>query len=144
MVAIVADRCFIDFCILMVPMTVSENVQNRWPPLQNGDRLSQEEFERRYSATPHPKKAELIEGIVFLTSESVSDGFHARQHFDLVGWLGSYCASSAGVRGGDSGSVRLDASNEPQPDAYLRLLTECGGQSKIDKQGYVQGAPELV
>ena len=37
MVAIVADRCFIDFCILMVPMAVSENVQDRWPPLR-GDR----------------------------------------------------------------------------------------------------------
>ena len=37
MVAIVADRCFIDFCILMVQMAVSENVQDRWPPLR-GDR----------------------------------------------------------------------------------------------------------
>jgi len=33
------------------------------PPLENGDRLSRSEFERRYQAMPDVKKAELIEGI---------------------------------------------------------------------------------
>ena len=33
--------------------------------------------------------------------------------------------------------------NEPQPDAFLRILPEFGGQSKTVK-GYVEGAPELV
>ncbi len=36
------------------------------PPLENGDRLTQAEFERRYSAMSHLKKAELIEGIRLL------------------------------------------------------------------------------
>jgi hypothetical protein len=31
------------------------------PPLENGDRLTCFEFERRYAAMPHLKKAELIE-----------------------------------------------------------------------------------
>ncbi len=30
------------------------------PPLENGDRLTRAEFERRYEAMPHVKKAELI------------------------------------------------------------------------------------
>ncbi|MEM9220448.1 MAG: Uma2 family endonuclease, partial [Cyanobacteria bacterium P01_F01_bin.150] len=29
------------------------------PPLENGDRLSRAEFERRYQAMPHLRKAEL-------------------------------------------------------------------------------------
>jgi hypothetical protein len=32
-------------------------------PLENGDRITRAEFERRYDAMPHLKKAELIEGI---------------------------------------------------------------------------------
>jgi hypothetical protein len=35
-------------------------------PLENGDRLSRDEFERRYNAMPGLHKAELIEGIVYL------------------------------------------------------------------------------
>lgn len=38
------------------------------PALQNGDHLSREEFERRYAAMPHLKKAELIEGVVHMPS----------------------------------------------------------------------------
>jgi hypothetical protein len=34
------------------------------PPLQNGDRLTRDEFERRYHAMPQLKHAELIEGVV--------------------------------------------------------------------------------
>ena len=36
------------------------------PPLANGDRLNRHEFERRYDATPHLKKAELIEGVIYV------------------------------------------------------------------------------
>jgi Uma2 family endonuclease len=36
------------------------------PSLENGDHLSASEFERRYEAMPHLKKAELIEGRVYI------------------------------------------------------------------------------
>lgn len=36
------------------------------PPLESGDRLTRHEFERRYEAMPHLKKAELIEGVVYV------------------------------------------------------------------------------
>jgi Uma2 family endonuclease len=114
------------------------------PPLQNGDRLSRDEFERRYDATPNLKKAELIDGLVYMPPPPVSDSYHGSPHFDLIGWLSLYRASTVGVRGGDNSSLRLDLDNEPQPDAFLRILSECGGQSRIDKEGYVEGAPELV
>ena len=38
------------------------------PPLENGDRLTRCEFERRYSAMLEVKKAELIERVVYMPS----------------------------------------------------------------------------
>ncbi|MFO0983346.1 MAG: Uma2 family endonuclease [Planctomycetota bacterium] len=112
------------------------------PPLRTGDRLTRAEFERRYAAMPNVKQAELIEGIVYMPSP-VSDD-HAAPHFDLIGWLSMYRMATEGVAGGDNGTVRLDLDNEPQPDAFLRILPEYGGQARVDGDRYVSGAPELV
>ncbi len=38
------------------------------PPLENGDKLTRIEFERRYEKMPKLKKAELIEGIVYMSA----------------------------------------------------------------------------
>ena len=57
-------------------------------------------------------------------------------------WLGTYEAATPGVEVGDNPTVRLDADNEPQPDALLRI--ENGGQSRISGDDYVEGAPELI
>ena len=67
------------------------------PPLRNGDRLTRAEFERRYNAMPNVKNAELIEGVVFMPSP-VLDG-HSSSHFDLIGWLAYYRASTPGEIG---------------------------------------------
>jgi len=112
------------------------------PELCAGDRLSRAEFERRYAAMPHVKKAELIEGVVYLPSP-VTQKKHSGLHFDLITWLGVYKSGTPGVEGGDNGTVRLDLDNEPQPDAFLRILPDCGGQSRDDGE-YVGGAPELI
>ena len=113
------------------------------PPLQDGDRLTRAEFERRYETMPELKKAELIEGVVHMGSP-VSAHNHAEPHFDLITLLGLYRLHTPGVVGGDNATLRLDLDNEPQPDAYLRILPECGGQAVLDSKGYVAGAPELV
>jgi hypothetical protein len=114
------------------------------PPLQAGDRLTREEFERRYNAMPHLKKAELIEGVVYVPSPT-SHRNHGNPHFNLIGWLSDYAEGTPGVEGGDSGSLRLDLDNEPQPDAYLIVLPDHGGQVRIDENGgFILGAPELV
>ena len=113
------------------------------PPLQPGDRLTRAEFERRYDATPNLKIAELVEGVVFIPPPATAIG-HSVPQFHLVGWLGSYRAATPGVEGGDNGSLRLDLDNMPQPDAFLRIIDSCGGQSRIDANGYVEGAPELI
>src|SRR4051795_13018999 len=77
------------------------------PPLRNGDHLTREEFERRYHAMPHVKKAELIEGVVYMPSP-VSHEFHGGPHIDAGTWLGVYRASTPGTDAGDNSTVRLD------------------------------------
>jgi Uma2 family endonuclease len=113
------------------------------PPLENGDHLTREEFERRYHAMPELKKAELIEGVVYMPSP-VRVRYHGSPHGDLVTWLGVYRASSPGVRMADNTTIRLDLDNEPQPGALLMVEPSCGGQAQISPDDYVEGAPELV
>ena len=58
-------------------------------PLENGDRLTRGEFERRYASRPDLKKAELIEGVVYLPSP-VRSASHAEPHAAILGWLVTY------------------------------------------------------
>ena len=111
--------------------------------MENGDRLSREEFERRYDSMPHIKKAELIDGIVFMPSP-VRFNRHAEQHSWLNWWLTTFAGFTPGVRVGDNATTRLDPNNEPQPDNLLFIDTPLGGQAQIDADGYVAGAPELI
>ena len=113
------------------------------PPLENGDRLTRDEFERRYNAMPPHVRAELIEGVVVMASPVRFSG-HGSEHFDLIGCLSIYRAATPGVMGGDNATVRLDLANEPQPDICLLIDPARGGAAKIDKDGYIEGAPELV
>jgi Uma2 family endonuclease len=111
--------------------------------LENGDRLSRAEFERRYEAMPHLKKAELIEGVVYVPSP-VRHRLHGRPHTHVIVWLGQYEAGTPGVEASDNSTVRLDLDNEPQPDALLLIDPERGGQTRFSEEGYIEGAPELV
>lgn len=113
------------------------------PPLENGDRLSRDEFERRYKAMPSHVRAELIEGVVVMASPVRFSG-HGQEHFDLITWAGNYRVATPGVMGGGDATVRLDLANEPQPDVCLLIDPKLGGSAKIDKDGYIEGAPELV
>jgi Uma2 family endonuclease len=113
------------------------------PPLEPGDRLSRTEFERRYDAMTNLKKAELIEGFVYMPSP-VRLRRHGRPHAQIVNWLGNYESATPGVIGADNASVRFDLDNEPQPDALLFIDPEHGGQASITADDYVENAPELV
>jgi Uma2 family endonuclease len=113
------------------------------PPLQPGDFLTRPEFERRYQLHPQIKKAELIEGVVYMPSP-VRARLHGDPHFTVASWLGVYQASTPGVRGSDNVTLRLDLLNEPQPDILLRFEPSRGGKCAIDIDGYLVGAPELI
>lgn len=121
-------------------MLLNQVVTQEIPLLENGDRLTRPEFERRYAAMPQVKKAELIEGIVYMPSP-VRARQHGRPHALVMGWLGVYWAATLGVDLCDNTTVRLDLDNEPQPDALLRIE---GGTSRISEDDYIEGAPEFV
>jgi Uma2 family endonuclease len=124
------------------PGRTGQGTPTRQPPMQNGDRLTRAEFERRYATLPNLNKAELIEGIVQMPSPVHVE--HMEADLAIITWLGVYMAVTPGVRGGGDGSVRLDADNEVQPDALLRIDERCGGQSRVTGDGFIEGAPELV
>lgn len=113
------------------------------PILENGDALTRSEFERRYQAMPHLKKAELIEGIVYMGSP-LRFKPHAEPHANLMGWLWLYSVMTRGTAVGDNPTVRLDLSNEVQPDAVLLIEPEHRGQTQLSCDGYIEGAPELI
>jgi Uma2 family endonuclease len=113
------------------------------PPLYAGDHLSRAEFERRYTAMPSVKKAELVEGIVYMPSPTYHL-LHGKPHSRIVGWILSYVAATPGVDMSDNASVRLDARNEVQPDAILFLDARFGGRCRVVEDNYLEGSPELV
>ena len=129
--------------VLETPRTRTKQAKPIRPlPLENGDRLTRTEFECRYAAMPNLRKAELIEGVVQMPSPIRIE--HMEADLAVITWLGVYVAVTPGVRGGGDGSVRLDADNEVQPDALLRIDEACGGQSRVGADGFIEGAPELV
>ncbi len=112
-------------------------------PLESGDRLTRSEFERRYEVMPEVKKAELIEGVVYMSS-AVRAKQHGQPHSQVITWLGVYTAATPAVMLLDNTTVRLDLDNEAQPDALLRLPEEAGGRSRISEDDYIEGSPELI
>jgi Uma2 family endonuclease len=113
------------------------------PPLENGDRLNRYEFERRYNVMLNLRKAELIEGIVYMPA-ALRFKSHGQPHGWMIGWLVTYEATTPGVAVGDAPTVRLDIDNEPQPDVVLLINAEAGGQARLSEDDYIEGAPELV
>jgi Uma2 family endonuclease len=114
------------------------------PLLENGDRLSRHEFERRYTAMPYQKtggnKAELIEGIVYMASP-LRIRSHAQPHSQIMTWLGLYQSNTPTLMMGIEPTVRLDLDNEFQPDAVMFIP---GRGANITADDYIAGAPELV
>jgi Uma2 family endonuclease len=113
------------------------------PPLETGDRLSRAEFERRYDAMPKLKRAELLEGVVYVPSPTRLNR-HGRPQVRLSGILFTYENSTPGVIAAAGPTVRLDLANEPQPNAVLFIDPARGGQAIVSDDDYIEKAPELV
>src|SRR5260370_24409970 len=97
------------------------------PPLNNGDRLTQPEFHRRYVAHPGKEKFELIGGIVYLASPLRRP--HGIYHEELSFALGLYRRATPGVELLLDATAILGEESEPQPHLALRILPAFGGQS---------------
>jgi Uma2 family endonuclease len=115
----------------------------RSPWLENGDCLSAPEFLRRFEAMPGMKKAELIEGVVYMGSP-VRYAQHGRPDGLIQMWLSHYSAHTPGTEFVSNTTVQLDIDNVPQPDSLLRILPESGGSSHVDERDYLVGPPELI
>jgi Uma2 family endonuclease len=110
--------------------------------LQNGDCMSREEFHRLYEQTPEGFKAELIGGIVYVASPLYPG--HGKPHLHLGAIVAAYEARTPGVDASDNTTILLGSKAEPQPDLYVRILPEFGGQSSTSENECVEGAPELI
>lgn len=123
----------------------SQRLKNRFsvPPLENGDRLTREEFHRRYEAMPENVKAELIGGIVYMSSP-VRVKNHGEPHSVMMSCLGTYFLATKGVKLLDNATFIVDENYEPQPDAVLRIDEKHGGKSWVNEDDYLEGSPELV
>jgi Uma2 family endonuclease len=127
----------------MVMQRPQTNTTPQILPLENGDRLSRHEFERRYTESLDIKKAELIEGVVYVASP-LRFQRHAEPHAKLMIWLGNYQIYTPRIKLGIEPTIRLDQDNEPQPDGVLLIDESLGGKSRITDDDYIEGAPELV
>jgi hypothetical protein len=115
-------------------------VERAIPPLRAGQRLTVREFLRRWKTMPELKFAELIDGVVYMPSPLTSD--HGRSESRVVFWLATYVLHTPFCDTG-SQSTWLMLRSAPQPDTYLWVLPEYGGQSTIQGKYHV-GAPELA
>src|SRR5580704_14758970 len=101
----------------MAATSIAPSEQALVPPLENGDSLGAVEFMRRYEAMPDVKKAELIEGIVYMASPV--SAAHAVSDTIMQTWLGTYAVRTPGTQAAADATVRLGPKNVPQPDALL-------------------------
>jgi Uma2 family endonuclease len=112
------------------------------PELHTGDRMTRPEFHAAYERTPPGFKAELVGGIVYVASPLKRR--HGSPHVVLATLFGVYRLNTPGVEAADNTTLLLGEEAEPQPNLYLRVLPEYGGQSRTTPDDYVEGAPELV
>ena len=111
------------------------------PVLREGDRLTGAEFLRRWDAMPELRRAELIDGVVYMPSPVSLP--HGDLHLSMGAWLWLYKDLTPGCEAGVEGTWIMGEKDVPQPDATLRIFPECGGQSRGQGQ-YGAGAPELI
>ena len=125
------------------PTRIKKQARSPTPPLRNGDQLSVAEFEHRYEALPELKRADLINGVVYL--DSYMPLFpHGQTLASLAGWLGNYRAHTPGVQGGLNPTLTLRVGvHQPQADACLRVRPDWGGQSGT-RDGLIVGGVELT
>lgn len=109
------------------------------PVLESGDRLTRDEFHQRYCGRPDIKKAELVQGVVYVSSPVSNE--HGEPHSLVVTWLGTYRARHPELHLTDNGTVLLSVDTEVQPDAAL-WFEEPGGPHLEGK--YIVGAPQLI
>jgi Uma2 family endonuclease len=115
-------------------------VESEIEPLRAGDKLSREEFLRRWEAMPQVKRAELIGGIVYMPSPLSID--HGQAHVKIAHWISHYAMFTPGCDVGDNVTLFM-LEDAPQSDVFLRIREKHGGSSWVEDK-YLHGEPELL
>jgi Uma2 family endonuclease len=110
------------------------------PPLVDGEQLSRDEFLRRWEAMPHLKRAELLEGVVYMPSPQSRP--HGRIEGRITTWLGVYAGSTPGCDM-ECEATWLMQKDVTQPDGALWILPEFGGKS-TEEGKYGAGPAEFL
>ncbi|MBI3466414.1 MAG: Uma2 family endonuclease [Planctomycetes bacterium] len=111
------------------------------PPLTNGDHLDQPTFHARYEAMPADFRAELIEGVVIVSSPQST--LHGIVQRIVNGWLWYYEVHTPGTQGAMNFTNILGMRSEPEPDCGLWIAPAFGGRTRpVGK--YTAGPPELL
>jgi Uma2 family endonuclease len=117
--------------------TVEETI----PPLVEGQRLTRDEFLRRWEAMPQLKRAELLGGVVSMPSPLSLP--HGDADMLVALWLSHFSLATPGCKPSHNATWLMSEVDAPQPDLSLRILPEYGGKSRVERQ-FGAGAPELV
>jgi Uma2 family endonuclease len=112
------------------------------PTLENGDQLDQQTFHARYEAMPEDFRAELIGGIVYVSSPQKVP--HSKAQKLVVRWLDGYAEVTPATEVLLNNTQILGPDSEPEPDACLFIAPEYGGEVYADENEYLNGAPELI
>jgi Uma2 family endonuclease len=112
----------------------------RPPGLLTGERLTVEEFLRRWEQLPDLKNADLIDGVVYVSAPVSRE--HGLLDTRIILWLAYYAQATPGCDSGNN-STWLMSGSAPQPDAYLCILPSHGGQSG-NEGPLAAGSPELA
>jgi Uma2 family endonuclease len=115
---------------------------NQVPLMENGDCLDQVTFHQRYLAMPPGFRAELVAGVVYVSSPLKMN--HGQHHALVMAWIVNYWAATPGTRTSDNQTVILGEWSEPQPDAILMIDSSRRGQAEVSPEDYVVGPPELI
>ena len=126
----------------MTPEVRQQSVQRVLPHLENGERLSAHELLRRYEEMPELKKAELINGIVYMPPPVFGD--HSVPDNIAATCLGLYSVHTIGTEAHNDRTLQLIGHSQVQPDVCLVILRECGGKTFVKKSKELAGSPELV
>ena len=93
--------------------TVSKPRRTRTlPPLENGDFLDQPTFHQRYEAMPEEVRAELIGGMVFMTSPQRAEHGYAERLLNR--WLDEYIEATPGTNAIQHTTQILGPDSEPE------------------------------
>jgi Uma2 family endonuclease len=111
-------------------------------PFDNGDRMDQTTFHKLYRKADERVRAELIEGVVYLKMPTrLTRGMIQT---NLLFWAKTYTSQIPTLEARSEVTTKMNAVNEPEPDLFIFVRPECGGQVSVDDEDFIVGAPELI